>query len=121
MCDAEWQFDRDAHRSEPEILVELPEEQICFTAIDATGRFLHCDVLFMMEQGDEHYIVYTDGSVTNDGETHVYASVYDPAGLVTFGDGEHCALSLEPITDGRAWELIEHALDLLSEQLAIDE
>ena len=120
MRDAKWQFGRDAHCSEPEIEVELPEEQICFTAIDATGRFLHCDVLFMMEQGDEHYIVYTDGCETNDGETRVYASIYDPAGLVTFSDGDQCALSLEPITDSGAWGLIEHVLDLLSEQLEID-
>ena len=51
-----------------------------FTIVDKDGNKIECDVLFTFESDKTHknYIVYTDNTKDELGNTKVYASVYDP-------------------------------------------
>lgn len=55
-------------------------------------------------------IVYTDGSLDDEGNTRVFASKFNSDELV--GDAEYTALSLEPLEE-RDWEAVELLLGLM--------
>ena len=90
-------------------------ETVKFKAIDEEGRQLDCEALFLFESPEtkKNYIVYTDHSIDNEGNTKVYASIYDPKDLKSDENNEFAALPLKPIETEKEWKIIQTILDEL--------
>ena len=87
----------------------MKEEQMKFKVIDDNGKEIECEVLFTFESDEtkKNYIVYTDNTTDNDGNTKVYASIYTP-------NEEN--LNLKPIETEKEWKIIETILNELQEE-----
>ncbi|HHT38128.1 MAG TPA: DUF1292 domain-containing protein [Mollicutes bacterium] len=85
------------------------EEKNTFTVIDNEGKEVECEVLFTFDSDEtgKHYIVYTDGTVDEEGNTKVYASTFDP---------EKDASDLGPIETEKEWKIIESILEKLQNE-----
>lgn len=81
-----------------------------FTVINDEGKEIVCNVLFTFdsEETGKSYIVYTDNSVDQAGNTQVFASIYDPTAQST---------KLEPIESEKEWTVIETILETLQEEV----
>ena len=90
---------------------EMPE--LKFKAVDAEGRQIDCDTLFMFESPEtgKNYIVYTDNSIDEEGNTRVYASIYNPEDLKMSDEQDLAALELIPIETDKEWKIIETILE----------
>ena len=77
-----------------------------FTVLDENDKEVKCDVLFTFESEEtgKSYIVYTDNSVDEEGNTQVYASIYDP---------QSDEQKLMPIETEKEWRIIEIILEEL--------
>lgn len=88
-----------------------------FTAISEDGGELRCTALFYcgapLTSGD--VIVYTDGTIDEDGDTKVYASKINMESFT--GDDEWASVELSPLEEGD-WEVVEVLLGLF-QSLAI--
>ena len=75
-----------------------------FVVINDEGKEIECEALFTFESEEtgKSYIVYTDGSVDDDGNTNVFASIYNP---------EADMQQLLPIETEKEWKMIEIILD----------
>lgn len=84
----------------------MMNEAMSFTVLDENGRETLCEVLFTFdsEETDKSYIVYTDNSVDEDGNTRVFASIYNP-------DSDEQRLM--PIETEKEWKIIEIILEEL--------
>lgn len=94
-------------------------EPVKFKAIDDEGRQLDCEALFLFESPEtkKNYIVYTDHSIDNEGNTKVYASIYDPKDLKSDENNEFAALPLQPIETEKEWKIIETILNEMQSQI----
>lgn len=83
-----------------------------FTIMNDEGKEIECEVLFTFDSDEtkKSYIVYTDNTLDEEGNTKVYASVYDPTGQNP---------ALMPIESDKEWLVIENILS--SVQQKIDE
>ena len=81
-------------------------ESMSFTVLDENDKEVKCDVLFTFESEEtgKSYIVYTDNSVDEEGNTQVYASIYDP---------QSDEQKLMPIETEKEWRIIEIILEEL--------
>lgn len=81
-------------------------EDMSFAVIDKNGRETKCDVLFTFdsEETGKSYIVYTDNSVDEEGNTRVFASIYNP---------DSTDQRLTPIETEKEWRIIEIILEEL--------
>lgn len=81
----------------------LPNEAMTFKVMNDQGEEVTCEALFTFESDDtgKNYIVYTDNSIDEDGNTKVYASIYDP---------EKDETKLLPIETDSEWKIIEKIL-----------
>ncbi len=88
----------------------MKDEKMTFKVTDEQGKELECEVLFTFESDEtnKNYIVYTDNTIDDQGNTKVYASIYTP-------DQEN--LNLEPITTEKEWKIIETILNELQEEI----
>ena len=88
----------------------MKEEQMKFKVIDDKGNEIECEVLFTFESDEtnKNYIVYTDNTTDEQGNTKVYASIYTP-------DSED--LNLTAIETEKEWKIIETILDELQEEV----
>ncbi len=88
----------------------MKEEQMKFKVIDDKGKEIECEVLFTFESDEtkNNYIVYTDNTTDEQGNTKVYASIYTP--------GEE-DLNLKPIETEKEWKIIETILNELQEEV----
>lgn len=88
----------------------MKEEQMKFKVIDENGKEIECEVLFTFESDEtnKNYIVYTDNTTDESGNTKVYASIYTP-------DSED--LNLQPIETDKEWKIIETILNELQEEV----
>ncbi len=93
-------------------------EELKFKAVDAEGRQIDCETLFMFESPEtgKHYIVYTDNSIDEEGNTRVYASVYNPEALTVTEGNDMAALELIPIETEKEWKIIETILEEMQNQ-----
>lgn len=84
-------------------------ESMSFTVLDENGREVKCEALFTFESEEtgKSYIVYTDNSVDEEGNTQVYASIYDP---------ESDEQKLMPIESEKEWKIIEIILEELQSE-----
>ena len=80
------------------------EERMTFKVFDDEGKEIECEVLFTFESEEtkKNYIVYTDNTIDDDGNTKVYASVYNPNEEET---------KLMPIETDKEWKIIETILE----------
>lgn len=85
------------------------EEKMTFKVFDDNGKEVECEVLFTFESDEtkKNYIVYTDNTTDEEGNTKVYASIYTP------GEEE---TKLEPIESEHEWAIIEKILEELQEE-----
>ena len=92
----------------------MTNENMNFTVINSDGLEIECEVLFTFESEEtgKNYIVYTDNSVDEDGNTKVYASIYDP-------DSDESKLL--PIESEKEWRIIEVILEELQSELSDSE
>ena len=81
-------------------------EAMSFTVLDENDRESKCEVLFTFdsEETGKSYIVYTDNSVDENGNTQVFASVYNPD-----SDEQY----LMPLETEKEWKIIEIILEEL--------
>ncbi len=81
-------------------------ERMTFKVTNEEGKEVECEVLFTFEseETNKNYMVYTDNTTDESGNTKVYASVYKP--------GEE-STSLEPIETEKEWKIIEKILEEL--------
>ena len=80
------------------------EEKMTFKAVNGEGKEVECEVLFTFESDEtkKNYIVYTDNTTDEGGNTKVYASIYTP--------GEE-STTLLPIETEKEWKIIETILE----------
>ena len=81
-----------------------------FTIINEEGKEVECEVLFTFESNEtnKNYIVYTDNTFDEDGNTKVFASTYSLDEDMT---------KLQPIETEKEWQVIEIILGQLQEQI----
>ena len=93
--------------------------ELKFKAVDAEGRQIDCDALFMFEspETEKNYIVYTDNSIDDEGNTRVYASIYNPEDLKMAEGEDLAALELIPIETEKEWKIIETILEEMQNQV----
>lgn len=84
------------------------EEKMTFTVTNEEGKDVEYEVLFTFDSDEtkKNYIVYTDNTKDENGNTKVYASTYTPADKVT---------ELFPIESDKEWKIIETILKELQE------
>ena len=82
------------------------EEKMTFKVLNDEGKEVECEALFTFESDEtkKNYIVYTDNSQDEEGNTKVYASIYNPNEDET---------KLLPIETEKEWKIIETILEEL--------
>lgn len=80
-----------------------------FKVLDETGKEIECEMLFTFDSDEtgKNYIIYTDNSLDEEGNTRVYASIFDPTKEQTV---------LEPIQTEKEWKIIETILESLQKR-----
>ena len=92
----------------------MKEETMTFKVINDEGKEIECEALFTFESDEtkKNYIVYTDNTVDEEGNTKVYASIYNP---------DEDETKLLPIETDKEWKIIETILDELQNEAANNE
>ena len=92
----------------------MESENMTFTIVNDEGKEVECEVLFTFESEEtgKNYIVYTDNTIDEEGNTTVFASIYDP-------DSDESKLF--PIETEKEWEIIENILEELQAEAMDDE
>lgn len=90
--------------------MENREEVMTFKVVNDEGKEVECEVLFTFESEEtkKNYIVYTDNTVDEDGNTKVYASIYNPNEAET---------KLLPIETDKEWKIIETILEEIQSEV----
>lgn len=85
---------------------EVKQENI-FTIVNDNGEEIKCEILFTYEdeKTKKNYMAYTDNTLDDEGNTKVYASIFNP---------EEENPVLLPIETEEEWKLIEGILSSLS-------
>lgn len=89
----------------------IPDDRrMMFKAVDDEGFTIECEVLFTFESDEtgKNYIVYTDNTFDEEGNTKVYASIYNPNTDQT---------KLLPIETEKEWKVIETLLSELQQEV----
>lgn len=78
-------------------------DRAIMTAIGENGEIIDCDVLFTFKNTatGRCYIVYTENTQDENGDTEVFASIFDP---------DDKTLTLHPIETDEEWALLESKL-----------
>ena len=87
----------------------MENTKMTFKILGDDGKEIECEVLFTFESDEtkKNYIVYTDSTLDEQGNTKVYASIYNPNEENT---------NLIPIETDKEWKIIETILDELQQQ-----
>lgn len=86
---------------------EMKKEDTTFTIIGDNGEEIKCEILFTYEdeKSKKNYIAYTDNTLDEEGNTKVYASIFNT---------EEENPVLLPIESDEEWKLIEGILSSLT-------
>lgn len=86
---------------------EAKQQENTFTIVNDNGEEIKCEILFTYEdeKTKKNYMAYTDNTLDEEGNTKVYASIYNP---------EEENPVLLPIETDEEWKLIEGILTSLS-------
>lgn len=78
-------------------------DRAIMTAIGESGEIIDCDVLFTFKNTalNRCYIVYTENTTDENGDTEVFASIFYP---------DDKTLTLHPIETEEEWALLESKL-----------
>ena len=89
----------------------MKDETMTFKVINDEGQEVECEVLFTFESEEtkKNYIVYTDNTIDEEGNTKVYASIYNP---------DEDETKLLPIETEKEWKIIETILEELQNETA---
>ena len=89
----------------------MKDETMTFKVINDEGKEVECEVLFTFESDEtkKNYIVYTDNTLDEEGNTKVYASTYNP---------DQDETKLLPIETEKEWKIIETILEELQNETA---
>lgn len=81
-----------------------------FKVVNDEGKEVECEVLFTFESDEtkKNYIVYTDNTLDEEGNTKVYASIYNP---------DEDETKLLPIETDKEWKIIETILEELQNEI----
>ncbi len=87
----------------------MKDEIMTFKVTNDEGKEVECEVLFTFESDEtkKNYIVYTDNTIDDEGNTKVYASIYNP---------EEEESKLLPIETDKEWKIIETILEELQNE-----
>lgn len=87
----------------------MKDEIMTFKVTNDEGKEVECEVLFTFESDEtkKNYIVYTDNTLDEEGNTKVYASIYNP---------EEEDTKLLPIETDKEWKIIETILEELQNE-----
>ena len=82
------------------------KQENTFTIVGENGEEIQCEILFTYEdeKTGRNYMAYTDNTEDEDGNTKVYASIFNP---------KEENPTLLPIETDEEWELIEGVLESL--------
>ena len=88
----------------------MDEEKMIFKVMNEEGKEVECEVLFTFESEEtkKNYIVYTDNTTDDDGNTKVYASIYNPNDEKSI---------LYPIESEKEWKIVETILSELQNEV----
>lgn len=91
-------------------MMEDKNEKMTFKVINDEGKEVECEVLFTFDSDEtgKSYMVYTDNSLDEDGNTRVYASIYNP---------EEDEIKLQPIETDKEWKIIETILNEIQDSV----
>lgn len=80
-----------------------------FKIIDKDGKEIEFEILFTFESDEtnKNYMVYTDNTTDEEGNTKVYASIFNP-------NAE--PLELLPVETEREWKVIETIITSIEEE-----
>ena len=95
--------------AESKRLQEINEGQIVLKTSENEEKVFSLLFTFDSDETKKSYMTYTDDSEDAEGNTQVYASIYDPTGE---------DLNLYPIETEREWQIIQEILNGLQEQVA---
>lgn len=86
------------------------EERLTFKITDDDGKEIECEALFTFEseETNKNYMVYTDNTMDEEGNTKVYAAIYEP------GNEEGI---LQPIETEKEWKIIEKILSEIQNEV----
>ena len=89
----------------------MDNEEMKITVVNDEGKEIECEILFSFESEEtgKNYLVYTDDTLDEEGNTKVYASVIDP-------ESEDEETKLLPIESEEEWAIIENILEQLQEE-----
>lgn len=92
----------------------MKQEDMKFNIINDEGKEVECEVLFTFESKEtgKNYIVYTDNSLDEDGNTKVFASIYDPDFDVS---------KLLPVETEEEWAIIEDLFEELQKEASSED
>ncbi len=92
----------------------MKEERMTFKIFNDEGKEVECEVLFTFEseETNKNYMVYTDNTEDEEGNTKVYASIYNP---------EEENPTLQPIETDKEWTIIETILSEIQKQAVEDQ
>lgn len=81
-----------------------------FVILDDKGKEVECEVLFTFDNDEtgKSYVVYTDNTLDEEGNTNVFASVFDPTGK---------NLELQPVESDKEWKIIETILSEIQDSM----
>lgn len=87
----------------------MEEKTMTFKITNDEGKEVECEVLFTFESEETHknYMVYTDNTLDEEGNTKVFAATYNP---------ELDKQTLMPIETDKEWKIIETILDELKKE-----
>ena len=87
----------------------MKDEIMTFKVTNEEGKEIECEVLFTFESDEtkKNYIVYTDNTLDEEGNTKVYASIYNP---------KEEESKLLPIETDKEWKIIETILEELQNE-----
>ena len=87
------------------------EKKGVFTIVNDKGEEVECEILFTFDSDEtkKSYIVYTDNTLDEEGNTKVYASIYNP---------DQDETKLLPIETDKEWKIIETILEELQNETA---
>lgn len=88
----------------------MDQDRMTFKVTNDEGIEVECEVLFTFESEEtkKNYMVYTDNTTDESGNTKVYASIYNP---------EEKEPKLIPIETEKEWNIIEKILEQLQEKV----
>lgn len=88
----------------------MNQDKLIFHGLNENGEQVEYEALFTFEseETNKNYIVYTDNTYDEEGNTKVYAAIYEP---------REKEMQLTPITTEKEWKIINIILDELQDNV----